>query len=122
MDELIPVAGDVCKSDIGIESNLAAEIAQMFDPNGNTGWSVTFVDWSEMKCHPRSFRAQDVTFDLLKTMTSIKTSVHITSDAKVSTRPCIWNGMNRPCFLFGRKFYSETLDNLMHMFSNYTSI
>ena len=42
---------------------------QMFDPNGITGWSVTFVDWSEMKWHPRSFRAQDVTFELLKTMT-----------------------------------------------------
>ncbi|KAL8095175.1 hypothetical protein AgCh_036576 [Apium graveolens] len=97
---------------------------KMFDPNGITSWSVTFVDWSEMKWHPRSFRAQDVTFELLKTMTSIETSVHFTSDEKkkVLTRPCLWNGMKRPCYLFARKFYPETLDNLMHLFSNYTSI
>ncbi|KAL8111998.1 hypothetical protein AgCh_019631 [Apium graveolens] len=31
---------------------------------------VTFVDWSEMKWHSRSFRPQDVTFELLKTLTS----------------------------------------------------
>uniref|UniRef100_A0A165ZS46 Glycosyltransferase n=1 Tax=Daucus carota subsp. sativus TaxID=79200 RepID=A0A165ZS46_DAUCS len=69
---------------------------KMFDPNGITGWSVTFVDWSEMKWHPRSFRAQDVTFELLKTMTSIETSVHITSISESS-------------FLYAEKGIDKTL-------------
>lgn len=37
-------------------------------------------------------------------------------------RPCLWNGMKRPCYLFARKFYPEALDNLMNIFSNFTVI
>nr|CAB3468919.1 unnamed protein product [Digitaria exilis]CAB3471331.1 unnamed protein product [Digitaria exilis] len=37
-------------------------------------------------------------------------------------RPCMWNGMKRPCYLFARKFYPEALDNLMNIFSNFTII
>lgn len=97
---------------------------KMFDPNGITNYSVTFVDWSEMKWHPRLFRAQDVSFDLLKTMGSIEDSIHITSDEKrkVLTRPCIWNGLKRPCYLFARKFDPDSLNSLMQIFSNHTSI
>lgn len=39
---------------------------QMIDPGGIANWSVTHVDWSEGKWHPKAYRAQDVTFDLLK--------------------------------------------------------
>jgi hypothetical protein len=35
-------------------------------------------------------------------------------------RPCLWNGLRRPCYLFARKFYPEALNNLMNLFSNYT--
>lgn len=42
---------------------------QMMDPAGIANWSVTYVDWSEGKWHPRSFRAKDVTYELLKNMT-----------------------------------------------------
>jgi hypothetical protein len=44
-------------------------INQMMDPAGIANWSVTYVDWSEGKWHPRSFRAKDVTYELLKNMT-----------------------------------------------------
>ncbi|KAL6659061.1 hypothetical protein ACP70R_003101 [Stipagrostis hirtigluma subsp. patula] len=54
----------------------------MMDPAGIANWSVTYVDWSEGKWHPRSFRAKDVTYELLKNMTSIDVSYHITSDEK----------------------------------------
>jgi hypothetical protein len=37
-------------------------------------------------------------------------------------RPCVWNGMKRPCYLFARKFYPEALDTLMNIFSNFTVI
>lgn len=37
-------------------------------------------------------------------------------------RPCLWNGMRRPCYLFARKFYPEAVDNLMFLFSNYPTI
>ncbi|RWR97705.1 Glycosyl transferase [Cinnamomum micranthum f. kanehirae] len=29
----------------------------MIDPSGITNWSVTYVDWSERKWHPKSYRA-----------------------------------------------------------------
>ena len=34
--------------------------------------------------------------------------------------PCMWNGIKRPCYLFGRKFHPDTLDKLLDLFSNYT--
>ncbi|XP_071737604.1 glycosyltransferase BC10-like [Rutidosis leptorrhynchoides] len=90
----------------------------MVDPSGIANWSVTFVDWSERKWHPRSYKAQDITPKLLKNITSFDTCLHFTSDAKntVLKTPCMWNGMQRPCFLFARKFFPETLDNLLELF------
>ncbi|KAL0346891.1 UNVERIFIED_CONTAM: Glycosyltransferase BC10 [Sesamum calycinum] len=41
----------------------------MLDPGGIANWSVTHVDWSEMKWHPKSYRAQDVTFQLMRNIT-----------------------------------------------------
>ncbi|KZV49009.1 hypothetical protein F511_09605 [Dorcoceras hygrometricum] len=41
----------------------------MFDPAGISNWSVTHVDWSEMKWHPKSYRAQEVTFELIRNIT-----------------------------------------------------
>uniref|UniRef100_A0A7N0T850 Core-2/I-branching beta-1,6-N-acetylglucosaminyltransferase family protein n=1 Tax=Kalanchoe fedtschenkoi TaxID=63787 RepID=A0A7N0T850_KALFE len=94
----------------------------MIDPAGIANWSVTHVDWSEAKWHPKSYKAEDVTVELLKNITSIDVSVHVTSDEKkeLQTRPCLWNGFKRPCYLFARKFLPETLDNLLELFSNYT--
>ncbi|XP_010913756.2 glycosyltransferase BC10 isoform X1 [Elaeis guineensis] len=96
----------------------------MVDPSGIANWSTTHVDWSEGKWHPKAYRARDVTYELLKNITSIDESYHVTSDEKkVGTwRPCLRNGVKRPCYLFARKFYPEALDNLMHLFSNYTAI
>lgn len=41
----------------------------MIDPGGIATWSTTHVDWSERKWHPKSYRAQDVTYELLKNIT-----------------------------------------------------
>jgi Core-2/I-Branching enzyme len=41
-------------------------VFQTVDPNGIANWSVTHVDWSEGKWHPKAYRAVDVTFELLK--------------------------------------------------------
>ncbi|EMS60766.1 hypothetical protein TRIUR3_09831 [Triticum urartu] len=94
----------------------------MMDPNGIANWSVTHVDWSEGKWHPKAYRAQDVTHGLLKNITSIDVSHHVTSDIKkvVTQNPCLWNGVKKPCYLFARKFYPESMNNLMYLFSNYT--
>ncbi|KAI4335381.1 hypothetical protein L6164_014028 [Bauhinia variegata] len=93
------------------------------DPGGIANWSITHVDWSERKWHPKSYRAQDVTYELLKNITSIDVSVHVTSDDKkeVQRWPCLWNGIQKPCYLFARKFTPETLDNLLHLFANYST-
>ncbi|XP_075512916.1 glycosyltransferase BC10-like isoform X1 [Primulina tabacum] len=89
----------------------------MFDPAGVSNWSVTHVDWSEMKWHPKSYRAQDITYELIRNITSIVDSVHATSDKRreIQISPCMWNGKQRPCYLFARKFLPETLDNLMKL-------
>jgi hypothetical protein len=44
-------------------------VNQMMDPAGIANWFVSYVDWSEGKCHPRSLRAMDVTYEFLKNMT-----------------------------------------------------
>lgn len=97
-------------------------ILHMVDPGGIANWSVTHVDWSEGKWHPKSYSAKDITFELLRNITSIDESVHVTSDEKkvVSHRACMWNGMQKPCYLFARKFYPETVDRLLELFSNYS--
>lgn len=96
----------------------------MADPTGIANWSVTNVDWSEGKWHPRSYRAEDVTLELIEKIKSIDESVHVTSEVEkvVMPKPCLWNGTKRPCYLFARKFYPEALEKLMHIFANYTSV
>ncbi|XP_061350449.1 glycosyltransferase BC10-like [Gastrolobium bilobum] len=96
---------------------------QIVDPGGIANWSVTHVDWSERKWHPKSYRAQDVTYELLRNITSIDVSVHVTSDEKreVQRWPCLRNGIQKPCYLFARKFTHGALDSLLHLLSNYSS-
>jgi hypothetical protein len=40
---------------------------------------------------------------------------------EVQRWPCLWNGMQKPCYLFARKFTPETEDSLLKLFSNYSS-
>jgi hypothetical protein len=96
----------------------------MLDPMGIANWSVTHVDWSEAKWHPKAYLAPDVTLELMKNISSISESVHVTSDEQkeIQITPCLWNGIRRPCYLFARKFMPETLDNLLLLYNNYTSI
>ncbi|AES65285.2 putative glycosyl transferase, family 14 [Medicago truncatula] len=93
------------------------------DPNGIAKWSVTYVDRSEQKRHPKSYRTQDITYELLKNIKSIDESVHVTSDEKkeVQRWTCFWNGFRKPCYLFARKFSPETEESLLKLFSNYSS-
>ncbi|KAK9715587.1 hypothetical protein RND81_06G174900 [Saponaria officinalis] len=95
----------------------------MIDPVGVANWSVTHVDWSEHLWHPKSYRSQDVSYELLQNLTSIDVSVHETSESwkPSDVKPCLWNGVKRPCYLFARKFYPETLDILTQLFSDYTA-
>lgn len=55
----------------------------MIDPGGIANRSITYVDWSEGKWHPRTFMEADVTKQLLRDLTSIDKCVHVTSDEKV---------------------------------------
>ncbi|KAA8535775.1 hypothetical protein F0562_030791 [Nyssa sinensis] len=41
----------------------------MLDPAGIANWSITHVDWSEGKWHPKSYRARDITYELMKNIT-----------------------------------------------------
>ena len=41
----------------------------MLDPAGIANWSVTHVDWSEGKWHPKSYKADDVSMELVKNIT-----------------------------------------------------
>lgn len=49
-------------------------IYQMIDPGGIANRTVTHVDWSERKWHPKSYKAPDVNYELLKNMTVIMLS------------------------------------------------
>ncbi|AQK81651.1 Core-2/I-branching beta-16-N-acetylglucosaminyltransferase family protein [Zea mays] len=115
-----PAEGRNCIAD----EHYLPTLFNMVDPGGISNWSVTHVDWSEGKWHPRSYSADDVTYDLLKNITTTDENFHVTSDDKklVMQKPCLWNGSKRPCYLFARKFNPEALDNLLKLFTSYTSV
>ncbi|URD99221.1 regulatory subunit 4 [Musa troglodytarum] len=69
------------------DEHYLSTLLSMVDPTGIANWSVTHVDWSEGKWHPKAYRAQDVTFELLKNITSIVENYHVTSDEKLSQSP-----------------------------------
>lgn len=48
----------------------------MVDPTGIANWSVTHVDWSEGKWHPKAYREKDVTYELWKNITVSIVSFH----------------------------------------------
>ncbi|XP_010548536.1 PREDICTED: uncharacterized protein LOC104819929 [Tarenaya hassleriana] len=99
-------------------------VFNMIDPGRIANWSVTHVDWSEGKWHPKTYGAKDITYNLIKTIKSIRHSLHVTSDLQKQTtlKACLWKGEYRPCYLFARKFNPETLDRLIHIFPNYTEV
>ncbi|KVI12165.1 Glycosyl transferase, family 14 [Cynara cardunculus var. scolymus] len=101
---------------------LSISFSQMVESGGIANWSVTYVDWSEGKWHPKSYWPHDVTNEFLKNITALDYSLHVTSDEKKTKmiKECMWNGSRRPCYLFARKFYPQALDKLMQLFSNYT--
>ncbi|MBA0632974.1 hypothetical protein Godav_001634 [Gossypium davidsonii] len=88
----------------------------------NDLYAIECVDWCRFK--------KEKLCVFLQTIDDI---VHFTSDEKcinwygwwvqrMLTGPCLWNGIKRPCYLFARKFYPETLERLMFYFSNYTTL
>ncbi|KAL3585572.1 hypothetical protein D5086_012439 [Populus alba] len=79
---------DYCKPGLEGKNCIADEhylptFFHIVDPGGIANWSVTHVDWSERKWHPKLYRTQDITSELLKNITSIDLSIHVTSDEKV---------------------------------------
>lgn len=41
----------------------------MLDPSGISNWTVTQVDWSERKWHPKTYMPEDITHELLNNLT-----------------------------------------------------
>lgn len=41
----------------------------MLDPSGISNWTVTQVDWSERKWHPKTYMPEDITHELLDNLT-----------------------------------------------------
>lgn len=41
---------------------------QMVDPGGIANRSITYVDWTERKWHPKAFKAKDISYELLRNL------------------------------------------------------
>ncbi|KAH9306684.1 hypothetical protein KI387_011088, partial [Taxus chinensis] len=54
----------------------------MMDPAGITNWSVTHVDWSEGKWHPKNYYRDDVNISLVRKIQEVDETIHVSSDAK----------------------------------------
>ncbi|KAJ4913191.1 hypothetical protein Rs2_07812 [Raphanus sativus] len=96
----------------------------MLDPMGISNWSVTYVDWSERRWHPKTYTTNEISLEFMKNVTSEDMSTHVTSVGEHGDElhwPCTWNGITRPCYLFARKFHPDALDTLVNLFPNYTS-
>lgn len=61
----------------------------MIDPGGIANWSVTHVDWSEGKWHPKAYRAVDIRFDLIKNITVSFRLYRTSSTSKLIWHPCL---------------------------------
>lgn len=94
------------------------------DPMGISNWSLTHVDWKNQKWHPRSYKAEDINLQLFREIQNINESLHVTSDSKKleMRHPCVWNGVQRPCYLFARKFIADTTNHLENLFTNITDV
>ncbi|KAJ7544508.1 hypothetical protein O6H91_09G081300 [Diphasiastrum complanatum] len=94
----------------------------IIDPSGLSNWTVTHVDWSEGKWHPKSYKVEDVTQARLRSIQAIDEHVHVTSNlqGKVTKVPCMRNGKRKPCFLFARKFLPETAGVLLKILPEVT--
>ncbi|XP_044464848.1 glycosyltransferase BC10-like isoform X1 [Mangifera indica] len=105
--------GKYCVSD----EHYLPTFLHIVDPAGIANRSVTYVDWSEHTMHPRTYKPQDVTSELINNTTSITEIEHFNSDnQEVEIQPCLWNGKRRGCYLFSRKFEAKTLDKLLNVF------
>ncbi|KAL0702855.1 hypothetical protein Bca4012_058977 [Brassica carinata] len=77
----------------GVESNkycIADEhylptLFHMLDPGGIANWTLTYVDWSEKKWHPKTYMPEDITFELLKNLMSIDAVSHVTRCSNMDT-------------------------------------
>ncbi|KAG0603430.1 hypothetical protein M758_10G093800 [Ceratodon purpureus] len=95
----------------------------IMNPANLANWTVTHVDWSEGKWHPKSYTKEDVKSpSKLQQIQKIKEHFHVTSDGRAirTVKPCLWNGQHRPCFLFARKFLPETADALLQLLPSVT--
>ncbi|CDY49466.1 BnaCnng17320D [Brassica napus] len=116
---------------LGLESNknctadehYLATFFSKIDPMGISNWSVTYVDWSKRRRHPKTYRAHEISLEFMNSVSSEEMSVHVTSLGEHGELhwPCTWNGITRPCYLFARKFHPDALDTLVNLFQNYTS-
>ncbi|CAN8325954.1 unnamed protein product [Cochlearia groenlandica] len=96
----------------------------MIDPMGISNWSVTYVDWSERRWHPKTYETHEISLEFMKNVTSEDMSIHVTSVGEHGDElhwPCTWNAIRRPCYLFARKFHPDALDTLVTLFPNYAS-
>ncbi|QHO38277.1 hypothetical protein HN51_004661 [Arachis hypogaea] len=105
-----------------VDEQYLPTLFNIVDPGGIANWSVTHVDWSKRGWHPKTYGVEDVTYQLLNNISSVDVSMHVTSNMKkeIKRQPCLWNGIQRPCYLFARKFTPQTIDKLLHIFSNYS--
>lgn len=91
----------------------------MKDPSGIANWSVTHVDWSERKAHPRRYDLYELNIDMLK---KIQRRHKHSSKVHIERRPCVLKGEKKPCYLFARKFSPQTADKLLNIIPNITNL
>ncbi|KAE8665578.1 Core-2/I-branching beta-1,6-N-acetylglucosaminyltransferase family protein isoform 3 [Hibiscus syriacus] len=61
----------IWKAAIAMPTSITYQLfsTSMIDPDGIANRSVTYVDWSERRWHPKSFKPEDITLEFLKNLT-----------------------------------------------------
>ncbi|GBG72883.1 hypothetical protein CBR_g12603 [Chara braunii] len=83
-----------------VDEHYLPTMLSIIDARGLANRTTTYTDWSRGGQHPRTFSAQDITAEFIRS---------IQNDAR-----CTYNGQpNQPCWLFARKFEPSALHPLM---------
>ena len=99
-----PIFKEHCHAPCYMDEHYIPTLINILAPEKNSNRTITWVDWSKSGPHPERFIRQDVTLEFL-------------NQTRFGTNCTYGGNPSSMCFLFARKFVSNTLQPLLLLLS-----